>query len=139
MESLFSSYRLVSRGVSVGVDLYPLADVKQSVTWQGAWRDLNCLGTETPFSIREEAGHTLKSSVRYSLYKDTRDLAMMPSFGTFWKLSTEVSGLGGDVGFLQHGIDFQVAALFFPYAWHHDIQFKTFWPRGNSCSTSVSS
>ncbi|CAG0914796.1 unnamed protein product [Notodromas monacha] len=102
-----SLFRLTSRGLSLGLDLFPFWDVQHRVSWDGCWRDLNCMSIDTPFSVREEAGHSLKSGLRYSVSKDSRDSKMLPTEGTLWRLSSEASGFGGDVGFLQHGFDYQ--------------------------------
>ena len=37
-----------------------------SLRWEGVWRELSCLTRTTAFSVREQAGHSLKSALKVS-------------------------------------------------------------------------
>lgn len=54
------------------------------------------------FEVREDAGPTLKSAVRHILSYDTRDTNIFPNFGFLGQLTTEVAGLGGNIGFCKN-------------------------------------
>ena len=59
----WSGYKEVDRGV--GVELaFPSVFGAHSVRWEGVWRDLGCLSNTTAFAVREQAGHSLKSSLK---------------------------------------------------------------------------
>jgi len=49
-------------------------------------------------------GYSLKSSIKHSFIRDTRDNPFYPSSGSFFNLSHEFAGLGGDVKFLKQMI-----------------------------------
>lgn len=53
-------------------------------------------------------GHSLKSSLKHILTVDKRDNPILPNYGSFFRLNQEYAGLGGDVGFLKHEIEYQV-------------------------------
>ncbi len=59
----WSGYKETDRGV--GVELaFPTVLGGHSVRWEGVWRDLGCLSNSTSFAVREQAGHSLKSSLK---------------------------------------------------------------------------
>nr|CAD2193937.1 unnamed protein product [Meloidogyne enterolobii] len=64
---------------------------------------------ETPFPIREHAGHTTKFSVEHLIYKDTRDRLIIPEFGSLYKLTNELAGLVGDTSFFKSIFDYQTS------------------------------
>lgn len=42
---------------------FPLWRTSQSLKWEGVWRELACLAPAASFAVREESGHSLKSSL----------------------------------------------------------------------------
>lgn len=52
-----------------------------------------------PMAIREEAGHSIKSSVQHVLEWDERDNPLFPRNGARLKMTNEVAGFGGDILF----------------------------------------
>ncbi|RIA91800.1 surface antigen-domain-containing protein [Glomus cerebriforme] len=60
------------------------------------------------FSIRESAGHSLKSSVTHTLVRDMRDDIMLPSRGYYVKLFQEFAGFNGDVYFAKNEFESQI-------------------------------
>ena len=61
----WSGYKETDRGG--GVELaFPSVFGSHSVRWEGVWRDLGCLSNSTAFAVREQAGHSLKSSLKAS-------------------------------------------------------------------------
>lgn len=65
---------------------------------------------ETPFSIREHAGHTTKISMEHVLSTDSRDRKIMPTTGSLYQLTTELAGPIGDSTFFKYIFDYQTAA-----------------------------
>ena len=47
-------------------------------------------------AIRRQAGHNLKSAIRWTAFQDNRDTFGMPTRGTAWKIMAELAGLGPD-------------------------------------------
>lgn len=42
---------------------FPVWKTNQTVKWEGVWRELGCLARTASFAVREESGHSLKSSL----------------------------------------------------------------------------
>ena len=63
---------------------------------------------DTPFPVREHAGHTTKISLEHILSSDTRDRPILPSTGTLCRLSTEMAGPLGDSALMKYIFDYQV-------------------------------
>lgn len=42
---------------------FPLLKTNQTLKWEGVWRELGCLARTASFAVREESGHSLKSSL----------------------------------------------------------------------------
>lgn len=57
--------------------------------------------------MREQSGLTLKSALRHIFSIDVRDDLIFPSYGGLFQLTTEVAGIGGNVGFLKNGVFIQ--------------------------------
>ena len=75
------------------------------------------------FSVREQCGHTLKSSLRHILTVDRRDNSVFPSEGSLFKLAQEFAGLGGDIGFFKNELESQVNV---PLGWNNFVLQGTF-------------
>ncbi|KAJ3011763.1 hypothetical protein HKX48_006657 [Thoreauomyces humboldtii] len=66
-----------------------------------AWRHLHNIAQDASWSIRQDAGHTLKSAISHVFSRDHRDDPMLPTRGSFVRTREELSGLGGDVKFVK--------------------------------------
>ena len=47
-------------------------------------------------AVRNQLGHSLKSSLSYSIGGDARDRAVRPTTGALWRLRSELAGIGFD-------------------------------------------
>lgn len=102
----WSGYKETDRGV--GFDLsFPSLIGSHNIKWEGVWRDLRCMSNITSFAVREQAGHSLKSSIKHTFMRDSRDDPILPSEGTLLKLTQEYSGLGGNARFFKHDLELQ--------------------------------
>lgn len=77
----FARYKWISR---LGV-----AEVGYNLNW----RHIHNLAQDASLSIREQVGHSLKSSVTASVFGDKRDDSIMPTSGYSYKLSGELAGI----------------------------------------------
>ncbi|XP_065648421.1 sorting and assembly machinery component 50 homolog [Hydra vulgaris] len=68
----------------------------------------NLINLEAPFSVRENAGHSLKSSIKHTLTSDGRDDWIFPSSGHLVKHSVEYSGIGGNVKSIKSDLELQI-------------------------------
>jgi len=103
----WSGYKEIDRGTFLELLFESAPRVQHSVRWEGVWRELNCLTRTTAFQVREEMGHSLKSSLKHSLSVDKRDNPILPTKGVLFRLNTEYAGLGGDTGFFKNDIELQ--------------------------------
>eukprot|EP00057_Strongylocentrotus_purpuratus_P016027 XP_011670501.1 PREDICTED: sorting and assembly machinery component 50 homolog B [Strongylocentrotus purpuratus] len=66
-----SSYRETGRGVTLDFTFPSLVGMSE-LQWEGVWRELSCLTRTASFATREQSGHSLKSSLKHTLTRDTR-------------------------------------------------------------------
>ncbi|XP_072047783.1 sorting and assembly machinery component 50 homolog A-like [Amphiura filiformis] len=107
-EYLPSSYRDTERGIKMEINCCIWAR-KHSVRWEGVWRELACMTRTASFDVREQCGHSLKSSVKHIFTRDTRNETILPVKGYLVKLTQEAAGYtGGDVNFLKSEAELQL-------------------------------
>lgn len=94
----FSGYQAYTTASNVALH-FPSQLGSHSLTWGGDWRQLYSFGTNIPLSVREQAGHSLKCSLKHTLEADERDDPLLPRSGFRVKMAQEVAGVGGDVCF----------------------------------------
>ncbi|XP_054718205.1 sorting and assembly machinery component 50 homolog [Uloborus diversus] len=104
----WSGYQEKLNGLGAEVSFESSPQVQHTLRWEGVWRNLRCLSPTTPFEIREEAGHTVKSCVKHILCMDQRDDPCLPFRGSYFRLYQEYAGLGGNVSFLKHEVQYQI-------------------------------
>ncbi|XP_058501736.1 sorting and assembly machinery component 50 homolog A isoform X1 [Solea solea] len=104
----WSSLRETDRGVSAELS-FPVWKTNQTLKWEGVWRELSCLARTASFAIREESGHSLKSSLSHAMVIDTRNSSILPRKGGLLKIHQELAGYtGGDVSFLKEDFEIQL-------------------------------
>ncbi|KAK3705340.1 hypothetical protein RRG08_033306 [Elysia crispata] len=102
----WSGYKQTDRGLAFDLT-FPTILGSHNIQWEGVWRDLRALTRDTSFSVREQAGHSLKSSLKHTFTIDTRDNLVLPTAGMLWRTSQEYAGLGGNVEFAKQDGMFQ--------------------------------
>ncbi|CAO4371669.1 unnamed protein product [Caenorhabditis nigoni] len=73
------------------------------------WRTLRAT-RDAAFSVREQAGHTLKFSLENAVAVDTRDRPILASRGILARFAQEYAGVFGDASFVKNTLDLQAAA-----------------------------
>jgi len=106
VEFPWSGYKELDRGLACDF-VFPGRHGNHVLRWEGVWRELSCLTRSTAFSVREQAGPSLKSLVRHTWAKDTRDSRVMPNTGYLIKAVQELAGLGGDAKYWKHETELQ--------------------------------
>lgn len=71
---------------------------------------------KAPYSMREAAGQSVKSSVSHTFLVDSRDDRLFPTRGFYLKAAHEIAGFGGDASFLKSETHAQVSRPIFPGA-----------------------
>uniref|UniRef100_A0AAQ4REI2 POTRA domain-containing protein n=1 Tax=Gasterosteus aculeatus aculeatus TaxID=481459 RepID=A0AAQ4REI2_GASAC len=109
----WSSLRETDRGIS-GELSFPVWKTNQTLKWEGVWRELGCLARTASFAVREESGHSLKSSLSHSMVIDTRNSSILPKKGGLLKIHQELAGYtGGDASFLKEDFEIQLNKTLF--------------------------
>lgn len=106
----WSGYKELNRGTMLDLAFLSAPQVAHNLQWECNWRNLTCLNRMSAFAVREQCGHTLKSSLKHILAVDRRDNPIFPAEGSLFKLSQEYAGLGlggGDVGFFKNEVEAQ--------------------------------
>lgn len=67
------------------------------------------------YSMRENAGQTVKSSIFHSWTRDTRDDRLLGTRGSYLKTIQELAGLGGDASFFKTEVHGQISRPLFPH------------------------
>lgn len=99
-----SSYTLNIKDCEAGVDV-PAG----RFSFISAWREVARVDDSASMLIREEAGHSWKTSVRHEYVLDNRDHSPMPTSGTFFSVSSEVTMPKlGDVSFAKSEAETQL-------------------------------
>ncbi|XP_051545232.1 sorting and assembly machinery component 50 homolog A-like [Myxocyprinus asiaticus] len=109
----WSSLRETDRGVSTELS-FPIWRTNHTLKWEGVWRELGCLARTASFAVREESGHSLKSSLSHAMIIDTRNSSILPRKGALLKINQELAGYsGGDVSFLKEDFEIQLNKTLF--------------------------
>uniref|UniRef100_A0AAY4CY87 POTRA domain-containing protein n=1 Tax=Denticeps clupeoides TaxID=299321 RepID=A0AAY4CY87_9TELE len=88
---------------------FPIWKTNHTLKWEGVWRELGCLARTASFAVREESGHSLKSSLSHAMVIDTRNSTILPKKGALLKINQELAGYtGGDVSFLKEDFEIQL-------------------------------
>ena len=67
----------------------------------------NLINLEAPFDVRENAGHSLKSSLKHIFTSDGRNDWIFPSSGHLLKHTLEYSGIGGNIKAVRTDLELQ--------------------------------
>ena len=67
--------------------------------YEAVWRVIGEMTPSASMAVREQAGHSLKSALRYQYDSSSEDSLLMPTEGGRVCSTTEVAGLGGNVEF----------------------------------------
>ncbi|CAM0135127.1 unnamed protein product [Umbelopsis sp. WA50703] len=98
---MFSSHEELARGIGARFKL----------SYDVSWRTIDIIAESGSLSIRNQAGHSLKSSISHTFVRDRRDDSFLPTKGYHLRLTQELSGVGslGDTKFFKNEIEASVA------------------------------
>ncbi|CAK9831700.1 Sorting and assembly machinery component 50 homolog [Anthophora retusa] len=80
--------------------------IKHNLQYEATYREIIPL-RHAAFSVREHCGPNLKSALRHICAIDKRDSLIFPTMGSLIQFSTEVAGLGGNIGFVKNELTMQ--------------------------------
>lgn len=99
----WSGFKQNDKGLLLDILLNQSGTSKHNVQYEAAFRNITC-SKQAAFRVREQCGPNLKSALRYIWTIDKRDFPVFPTSGSLMQLTTEMAGLGGDIGFLKNEV-----------------------------------
>ncbi|ORY04504.1 hypothetical protein K493DRAFT_404657 [Basidiobolus meristosporus CBS 931.73] len=103
---LYSSHEELTRGGLLrfrGISRFGYHEL----VYDTVWRQIHKLDDLASLSVRNEAGHSVKSSIAHVFMHDRRDDTVLPSNGYYLRLAQEFAGPGGDVSFVKNEVEAQ--------------------------------
>lgn len=100
-----SSFEQTNRGVDLDFSYRINSMLTHKLSLQNVWREIRPEDRQTPIEVREEAGHSLKSSLKSVLTFDNRDDSVFSTRGVLLRAIQEFAGLYGDVGFYKQELE----------------------------------
>lgn len=99
----WSGYKQSDTGFLLDLALNPggTGTLKHNFQYEGTYRDISPQKQVT-FRVREQSGPSLKSALRHICSIDKRDGVIFPTSGSLIQFTTEVAGLGGNIGFVKN-------------------------------------
>lgn len=102
----WSGFKQNDKGLLLDMELNQTDSSKHNIQYEAAFRNISC-SKQAAFRVREQCGPNLKSALRYIWTIDKRDSPIFPVTGSLMRLTTEMAGLGGDIGFLKNELAIQ--------------------------------
>lgn len=104
----WSGYNQIDKGFLIDFALNPhdTGVVKYNLQYEAAYRKISA-AKQASFRVREQCGPSLKSALRHICSIDKRDSPIFPTAGSFVQFTTEIAGLGGDIGFFKNELHMQ--------------------------------
>lgn len=98
------------------VEFFSLNNLKHTIGFENIWRYVKSSGLRTPIEIREQCGHSVKSSLKHILTWDNRVGGNYPYEGILAKLTNEITTnlVSGCARFTRHEVNLQMNQLLLP-------------------------
>ncbi|KAI9343068.1 surface antigen-domain-containing protein [Zopfochytrium polystomum] len=106
--ALYSAHSEAVTGLGAKFKLFNTSFGTHEIGYDVAWRHIYGVAKDASYTVRRDAGHTLKSAISYSLLYDRRNDALLPTWGHFFKGFMELAGIGGDVLHAKGEVEGQV-------------------------------
>lgn len=122
-DSLPSGIDQEDKSIINKVDFYSLSQLKHSISFENIWRYIKSSSLKTPVEIREQSGHSIKSSLKHSMTWDNRLGGNFPYEGMTATLSNEFTTnlVTGGARFTRHEASVQFNQLLLP---KYDLIFQ---------------
>jgi len=117
-----SSHTQHTRGLFASYNTYSEFG-EHNMRYELGWRSIADLQDKVSFAVREDAGHSMKSSVKHTLKIDLAKDTEAPETSVL-KLETEVAGIGGGASFLKNTLDFMYRLPFWGGLWEFGVSCK---------------
>ncbi|ORX56298.1 hypothetical protein DM01DRAFT_1334774 [Hesseltinella vesiculosa] len=105
---LYSSYEELSRGMGLRYKTTSRFGYHE-LGYDCTWRSIDSIAPTASMSIRDQAGHSLKSSLVHTFMRDCRDQTLLPTQGYYLRTTQELAGVMrlGNAQFFKTEIDGQ--------------------------------
>ncbi|XP_065324548.1 sorting and assembly machinery component 50 homolog isoform X2 [Gordionus sp. m RMFG-2023] len=94
LDYTWSNLFKVEKGISLMLQNNLTKYLNYTLGFETCWRHASGRKEFTPFTIREQYGHSLKTSFKHSINIDTRDNLFLPTRGVFLKFQQEFARTG---------------------------------------------
>lgn len=94
VEKPWASHEEVLKGGTVQFQWLNSVRDSHSIEYTGVWRQITGLASNASPSVRQDAGDTIKSSIRHTFYRERRDNPQLPQDGYMIRSKWELAGLG---------------------------------------------
>ncbi|KAK0085898.1 hypothetical protein PV326_005755 [Microctonus aethiopoides] len=101
----WSGYKETDHGILLDLAVIP-GTLKQNFQYEVVYRDI-IAAKQASLRVREQCGPTLKSLLRHICSIDKRDDTIFPTSGNLVQFTSELAGLGGDIGFMKYELMLQ--------------------------------
>lgn len=104
----WSGYNQRDKGLLIDIALNPdgVGILRHNLQYEATFRKI-VTTKQASFRVREQCGPSLKSALRHICSIDKRDSVIFPTAGSLVQFSTEVAGLGGNIGFVKNELTMQ--------------------------------
>lgn len=104
------------RSIVNQVDFFSMPHLEHSISFENVWRHIKSTSNTTPIEIREQSGHSVKSSLKHTVTWDNRNTYNFPTEGALARLTNEFTTnlISGGARFTRHEGNLQLNALILP-------------------------
>lgn len=92
--------------LDLGIEPAGTKSLKHNLQYEAVIRNISS-SRQTSIKVREQCGPHLKSALRHICSIDKRDDTIFPTSGSFMQFTTEIAGLGGNIGFVKNEFNMQ--------------------------------
>eukprot|EP00042_Codosiga_hollandica_P044924 m.449173 g.449173 ORF g.449173 m.449173 type:complete len:555 (-) comp56899_c0_seq2:276-1940(-) len=119
-----SSHEQVSTGLGAEYTTYSKLGATHGLRYELSWREITSLPLTASFSIRSEAGQSLKSALKHTMVYATASTKHATTFNM--RMVNEIAGftLGGDTSFLRNTLQTSFTK-YLPNNWTASLNFWT--------------
>lgn len=111
-----SGYDQEDKSILNQVDFHSLPQLKHSINFENIWRYIRSSSLKTPIQVREQSGHSVKSSLKHVLTWDNTIGGNYPYEGILARLSNEfcLNLINGSTKFTRHEVHLQFNQMLMP-------------------------
>ena len=96
---------------------------EHTIRYELGLRDITEMADKVSFAVREDAGHSMKSSLKHTLKVDLAKDDEAPETSVL-KLETELAGIGGGASFFKNTLDFMYRLPFWGGLWEVGVSCR---------------